>query len=171
MSSSPTGGGHQLPSVASDAAVSASIQCSLGKMLASRSRRSGKIALMVSATAGWASCATANNLGRLCFSRDASGKGNGTAMTPARRDAKNAGRNEQRIDPTLKGLRWALLKDRSKLSHDHVTDLYKLVAQFTTKRTARAWLYREQMRDILDRKQIFAQPAGINPLSPIKAKQ
>jgi transposase len=63
-------------------------------------------------------------------------------------------RAEQRTDPTLKGLRWALLKDRSKLSHDQVTDLYKLVAQFTTKRTARAWLYREQLRDILDRKQI-----------------
>jgi transposase len=28
------------------------------------------------------------------------------------------------------------------------------LAQATTKRTARAWLYREQLRDILDRKQI-----------------
>jgi transposase len=63
-------------------------------------------------------------------------------------------RVEQRTDPTLKGLRWALLKDRSKLSSDQVADLDKLIAQFTTKRTARAWLYREQLRDILDRKQI-----------------
>ena len=33
-------------------------------------------------------------------------------------------------------------------------DLDALVAQFTSKRTARAWLYREQLRDILQRKQI-----------------
>ncbi len=63
-------------------------------------------------------------------------------------------RVEQRSDPALKGLRWSLLKDRSKLSRDQIADLDKLVAQFTTKRTARAWLYREQLRDILDRKQI-----------------
>ncbi len=63
-------------------------------------------------------------------------------------------RIEQRTDPALKGLRWALLKDKSKLSPDQARDLYRLVVQFTTKRTARAWLYREQLRDILDRKQI-----------------
>lgn len=63
-------------------------------------------------------------------------------------------RSEQNTDPTLKGLRWALLKDTSKLSREQAADLNKLVAQFTTKRTARAWLYREQLRDILDRKQI-----------------
>ena len=61
-------------------------------------------------------------------------------------------RMEQRTDPALKGSRWTLLKDKSKLSQDQATDLDKLVAQFTTKRTARAWLYREQLRDILDRK-------------------
>ncbi|MFP5415253.1 MAG: transposase, partial [Gammaproteobacteria bacterium] len=33
-------------------------------------------------------------------------------------------------------------------------DLDALVAQFTTKRTARAWLYRERLRAILERKQI-----------------
>jgi transposase len=63
-------------------------------------------------------------------------------------------RMEQRTDPALKGLRWALLKDRSKLSHEQAADLDQLVAQFTTKRTARAWLYREQLRDILERRQI-----------------
>jgi len=63
-------------------------------------------------------------------------------------------RHEQKSDPNLKGLRWALLKDRSKLSRDQAEDLDRLVIQFTTKRTARAWLYREQLRDILDRKQI-----------------
>jgi transposase len=63
-------------------------------------------------------------------------------------------RLEQKTDLALKGLRWALLKDRSKLSYEQATALDRLVAQFTTKRTARAWLYREQLRDILDRKQI-----------------
>ena len=63
-------------------------------------------------------------------------------------------RREQKTDPALKGLRWALLKDRSKLSREQAMDLDRLVIQFTTKRTARAWLYREQLRNILDRKQI-----------------
>lgn len=63
-------------------------------------------------------------------------------------------RIEQKRDPSLKGLRWALLKDRSNLNPGAQADLDALVAQFTTKRTARAWLYREQLRDILDRKQI-----------------
>jgi hypothetical protein len=62
-------------------------------------------------------------------------------------------RTEQKTDPALKGLRWALLKDKSKLSPDQARDLDRLVVQFTTKRTARAWLYREQLRDILDRRQ------------------
>jgi transposase len=63
-------------------------------------------------------------------------------------------RIEQSTDPALKGLRWALLKDKSKLSSEQAHDLHRLVIQFTTKRTARAWLYREQLRDILDRRQI-----------------
>ena len=63
-------------------------------------------------------------------------------------------RIEQKTDPSLKGLRWALLKERSNLNSSARADLDALVTQFTTKRTARAWLYREQLRDILDRKQI-----------------
>lgn len=63
-------------------------------------------------------------------------------------------RIEQKTDPDLKGLRWALLKDRDRLSVAQRADLDALVANVTTKRTARAWLYREQLRDILDRKQI-----------------
>ena len=62
-------------------------------------------------------------------------------------------RREQRNDPSLKGLRWALLKDRSKLNVEQRRDLDALVVQYTTNRVARAWLYREQLRDILDRKQ------------------
>ena len=63
-------------------------------------------------------------------------------------------RIEQRTDPELKGLRWSLLKSRNKLSAAQRTDLDALVAQVVSKRTARAWLYREQLREILNRKQI-----------------
>jgi transposase len=63
-------------------------------------------------------------------------------------------RGEQKTDPKLKGLRWALLKDRGRLTESQRADLDAFTAQVTTKRTARAWLYREQLRDILDRKQI-----------------
>lgn len=63
-------------------------------------------------------------------------------------------RIEQKTDSELKGLRWALLKDRSNLSASQFTDLDALIAHVTTKRTAKAWLNREQLRDILDRKQI-----------------
>lgn len=62
-------------------------------------------------------------------------------------------RQEQRTDPTLKGLRWALLKNRESLSATQQDDLDDLLIHLTTKRTARAWLYREQLRDILSRKQ------------------
>lgn len=63
-------------------------------------------------------------------------------------------RAEQKEDPELKGLRWVLLKDRSKLNKRQEADLDALLQHLTTKRTARAWLYREQLRDILDRKQV-----------------
>jgi transposase len=63
-------------------------------------------------------------------------------------------RLEQRTDPSLKGLRWTLLKDRGRLSEESRADLDGLIAAAATKRTARAWLYREHLRDILDRRQI-----------------
>jgi len=63
-------------------------------------------------------------------------------------------RLEQRRDPSLKGLRWTLLKDRHRLSAEARADLDILISQAASKRTARAWLYREQLRAILDRKQI-----------------
>lgn len=70
-------------------------------------------------------------------------------------DAVSATRRiEQKIDPELKGMRWTLLKNRSKLCKNQRDDLDSLLAQYTTRRTARAWLYREQLRDILNRKQI-----------------
>jgi transposase len=40
------------------------------------------------------------------------------------------------------------------------TDLEALIRQYTTNRTARAWMYRERLREILDRKQIHV-PSGM----------
>lgn len=48
-------------------------------------------------------------------------------------------RIEQKTDPQLKGLRWALLKDPVRLSPARQDDLDALISQLTTKRTARAW--------------------------------
>jgi transposase len=61
---------------------------------------------------------------------------------------------EQKLDPGLKGLRWALLKDRSKVHGGQREELDALLARMTGSRTARAWQYREQLREVLDRKQI-----------------
>jgi transposase len=63
-------------------------------------------------------------------------------------------RIEQRTDRSLKGMRWSLLKDRSRLSPEAAADLDALIAKMTTVRTARAWSYKEQLREILERKQI-----------------
>lgn len=67
-------------------------------------------------------------------------------------------RLEQKTAPDLKGLRLALLRDREWLSVAQRADLDALVASVMTKRTARAWLHREQSREILDRKQIKSCP-------------
>jgi transposase len=63
-------------------------------------------------------------------------------------------RTETRTNTSLKGMRWSLLKDRSRLSAEAAADLDALIARMTTVRTARAWLYKEQLREILGRKQI-----------------
>ncbi len=63
-------------------------------------------------------------------------------------------RIEQKADPSLKGMRWKLLKDRQSLSREDRAELDALLSQLSTKRTARAWTYREQLREILERKQI-----------------
>jgi len=75
-------------------------------------------------------------------------------VTHASAALDQTGRLEQRTDPSLKGLRWTLLKDRDRLSAGNRADLDTLIAQAASKRTARAWLYREHLRAILDRKQI-----------------
>ena len=63
-------------------------------------------------------------------------------------------RIEQRTTKSLKGMRWSLLKDRASLKPDAAADLDSLIAKMTTVRTARAWLYKERLREILGRKQI-----------------
>ena len=63
-------------------------------------------------------------------------------------------RIEQRADKSLKGMRWSLVKDRASLRPEAAADLDALIARMTTVRTARAWVYKEQLREILERKQI-----------------
>ena len=62
-------------------------------------------------------------------------------------------RIEQKSQPQLKGLRWSLLTDRTHLNRTQRAAVDALVKQFVTVRTARAWQYREQLREILARKQ------------------
>jgi transposase len=62
-------------------------------------------------------------------------------------------RAEQKTDPSLKGMRWLLLKDTAKLNNEQLAALQTLLAQVETKRTARAWQQREQLRQILDCRQ------------------
>jgi transposase len=62
-------------------------------------------------------------------------------------------RIEQKTDSSLKGMRWPLLKSYDKLNREEQADLNGLLCQLAVKRTARAWSYREQLREILDRKQ------------------
>lgn len=63
-------------------------------------------------------------------------------------------RIEQRRDKSLKGMRWSLLKDRASLRPEAAAELDALIVRMTTVRTARAWVYKEQLREILERKQI-----------------
>ncbi|EQD32946.1 ISXoo13 transposase, partial [mine drainage metagenome] len=67
------------------------------------------------------------------------------------RSTRCAARAEAR--PSLKGKRWVLLKDRAALTAAQRTELDRLLAKMTTTRTARAWQYREELREILTRKQ------------------
>jgi transposase len=60
-----------------------------------------------------------------------------------------------------------LLKDRQRLSAEARADLDALISQATTKRTARAWLYREGLRAILDRKQINVVAASSSNCAPM----
>lgn len=71
-------------------------------------------------------------------------------------------RIEQQQDRGLKGMRWKLLKDRSSLRPEERSELDALIACVTSKRTARAWVYREDLREILQRKQINVVTTMLN---------
>ena len=51
-------------------------------------------------------------------------------------------------------MRWSLLKDRTSLKPEAAADLDAWVARMRTMRAARAWLYKERLREILGRQQI-----------------
>ncbi len=68
--------------------------------------------------------------------------------------AEQTRRLEQRADPRLKGLRWTLLKDRHNLSAESRADLDASIAKVARKRTARAWVYREPRREVLEASEI-----------------
>ncbi|RBF84155.1 ISL3 family transposase, partial [Xanthomonas oryzae pv. oryzae] len=63
-------------------------------------------------------------------------------------------RIEQRTEKSLKGMRWTLLKDVFSLKPTAGAALHGLITAPKLTRTARAWLYKEQLREALDRKQI-----------------
>jgi transposase len=63
-------------------------------------------------------------------------------------------RIEQRTEKSLKGLRWTLLKDVFSLKPAAGAALHELITAPKLTRTARAWIYKEQLREVLDRKQI-----------------
>ena len=63
-------------------------------------------------------------------------------------------RIEQRSDLSLKGMRWTLLKDSYSLKPEAAAALHGLITQPKLTRTARAWIYKEQLRETLDRKQV-----------------
>lgn len=68
-------------------------------------------------------------------------------------------RAEQKQEPKLKGLRWKLLKALGRLSQTSQADIKALMKHLSAYRTAcrsrqaRAWRYREDLREILRRKQ------------------
>ena len=63
-------------------------------------------------------------------------------------------RIEQRTDKSLKGMRWTLLRDVFGLRPAAGAALHGLITAPKLTLTARAWIYKEQLRDLLDRKQI-----------------
>ena len=63
-------------------------------------------------------------------------------------------RLEQRSAPSLKGMRWTLLKDAFDLTPEAGAALHGLITQPKLTRTARAWVYKEKLREILQRRQV-----------------
>jgi transposase len=70
-------------------------------------------------------------------------------------------RIEQRSDATLKGMRWALLKDAARLGREASAALHRLTHAPKLTLTARAWRYKEQLRELLERKQLNVARAAL----------
>jgi transposase len=70
-------------------------------------------------------------------------------------------RAEQRTDRSLKGMRWTLLKDASALQPEAGAALRDLIHASKLTQTARAWRYKEQLREILQRKQVNVARAAL----------
>ena len=70
-------------------------------------------------------------------------------------------RIERRSDPALKGMRWALLKDAARLGGPASAALHRLTHAPKLTLTARAWRYKEQLREVLQRKQINVARAAL----------
>jgi len=75
-------------------------------------------------------------------------------IAQASRAVDETRRIEQKREPDLKGMRWKLLRDPDLLKPEAQAELEQLLTRLTSLRTARAWQYREQLRQILQRKQI-----------------
>ena len=75
-------------------------------------------------------------------------------IAQASRAVDETRRIEQKREPDLKGMRWKLLHDPDLLKPEAQAELEQLLTRLTSLRTARAWQYREQLRQILQRKQI-----------------
>lgn len=75
-------------------------------------------------------------------------------IAQASRAVDQTRRIEQKREPDLKGMRWKLLSDPDFLKPEARAELEQLLTRLTSLRTARAWQYREQLRQILQRKQV-----------------
>ena len=63
-------------------------------------------------------------------------------------------RSEQRTQTSLKGMRWELLRDVFGLRPEAGAALHRLITAPKRTLTARTWIFKGQLRDLLDRKQI-----------------
>ena len=70
-------------------------------------------------------------------------------------------RIEQRSNPSLKGMRWTLLKDAFSLTPQAGAALRGLITQPKLTHTARAWVYKEKLREILQRRQVNVLRAAL----------
>ena len=59
---------------------------------------------------------------------------------------------EQKLDPALNGLRRMLLKDSRRFNAAARADLDSMIGENNTKLTTRAWVYRGQLREVLNHK-------------------